>query len=938
MKRRYYLLSPSIALLFIILAVPLYGGVAHSIVSADLGSPIMKPAGSFEMLPLAFEPNLGQADPKVRFVGRGNGASFLFTSDSVIFRVSRRLSNPKPGEKSILSGSFVTDSVRLSLVGVSPGATISGGGLLPGKSNYIVGDDPSRWRKNVPMFSKIRYEGIYPGVDLIFYGNQRRLEYDFVVAPGVDPSIVRIKVEGAVKSSTDSSGNLVLSLHGIELLQKKPLVYQMVDGRKLPVDGHYVKQGAHIYGFVVGPYDRSRALVIDPVLQYSTYLGGTDSEGTLYGDKGHAIAVDGKRNAYITGTTTSNDFPIVNPIESPCTENCLASFMQAFVSKINTSGNFLEYSTFLGGLQSEGTGIAVDNEGNVWVTGNAAHGFPTVAPLMLYKGGGGRIAFVMKIDPTGTTPLFSTYLSGSTGSEAVGIAVDGDGNAYVAGDTGSNDFPVISAFQSTMPRYGGGFISKIKSDGTLLLYSTYLGGSGGEIGPGFYRDNVTAIAVDGSGHAYVTGSAVSNDFPLHNPLQGTLRGQQNAFVTKFTENGNGLEYSTYLGGTAGLNGQSAEGIAVDSDDAAYVVGTTTATDFPTVSPLQATNKGRQNAFVSKIKPDGSGLEYSTYIGGSGTWDQGAAIAVDASKQAYVAGTTDSPDFPIANAIQGAKGTGGPFFGNDAFVCKLSAAGNAFVYSTFLGGQCNDYALGIATDTLGAAYVTGDTCSMNFPLAFPIQDYLYGTYNVFVSKIADAEVLTIADLSLTMADAPDPVAVGQPLTYTITVTNDGPDPALNVMTLFPMPANTNFVSAGTSQGSCTSGAGVTCELGTLDEDASATLTIQVTPQQLGTLSAIALAWSDVTDPDTGNNEASTSTQVLNGNATTISVGSSLNPSEVGQPVMFSATVTPVFGGGVPTGTVQFQSDGVNLGASVSLIGGSASVTTSSLAAGTHPITA
>ena len=660
-------------------------------------------------LPLAFERNQGQTSSQVKFLARGQGYTLFLTSGEAVLALHN--ASPKSGV------------LRMKLLGANPASDVSGMDEMPGKSNYFIGNDAKKWHTNVPMYAKVKYKGIYSGIDLVYYGNQRQLEYDFVVAPGADPRRIHLGVRGARKISRGEDGDLVLAMDEGEIRWHKPVVYQEKGGARQEIGAHYVIKGKNRVGFEVAGYDLRRPLFIDPLI-YSTYLGGSGA------DYGFGIAVDGSGNAYITGTTSSTDFPTMNPLQPAYG----GGLYDAFVAKLNPAGSALVYSTYLGGSGGDyGSGIAVDSSGTAYVTGQTySTDFPTMNPLQPAYGGGGD-AFVAKLNPAGSALVYSTYLGGSALDFGAGIAVDSLGNAYVTGGTNSANFPTMNPLQ---PVFGGGdaFVAKLNPSGSALVYSTYLGGSGGAYGSG--------IAVDGSGNAYVTGNT-STDFPTMNALQPAYGGGlYDAFVAKLNPAGSALVYSTYLGGSGDDVGI---GIAVDSSGSAYVTGATDSTDFPTMNPLQPSNAGGgDDAFVAKLNPAGSALVYSTYLGGSGD-DVGIGIAVDSSGNAYVTGWTYSTDFPTMNPLQPANGDGGCC--GDGFVAKLNSAGSALVYSTYLGGSGTDSGRGIAVDSLGAAYVTGQTSSTDFPTMNPLQPAnAGGGDDVFVAKIANGPALAPPNLS------------------------------------------------------------------------------------------------------------------------------------------------------------------------------------------------
>jgi len=524
---------------------------------------------------------------------------------------------------------------------------------LPGKVNYLKGKDPSQWRTGVPTYAKVKYEAVYPGVDLVYYGNQRQLEYDFVLAPGADPDALTLSFEGADRLEIDPNGELVLHTAGGDLRMHKPLIYQEVEGVRRPIGGGYVRKNERQVGFQVAAYERARSLVIDPVLVYSTHLGGSG------GDDGFGIAVDRFGQAYVTGGTSSPDFPIQDPLQPALG----GGFLDAFVAKLNRAGSKLVYSTYLGGTDDdEGRAITVDRFGQAYVTGQTwSADFPIQNPLQSALGGGFFDAFMAKLNPTGSKLVYSTYLGGTDDDEGRAIAVDRFGRAYVTGFTRSTDFPIQNPLQSAL---GGGFVdfdafvAKLNPTGSKLVYSTYLGGTG------FDGGIASDIAVDRFGHAYVTGSTRSTDFPTQDPLQSAFGGGDfDAFVAKLSRAGSKLVYSTYLGGTD-FDGGIGSGIAVDRFGHAYVTGGTHSADFPTQKPLQPALGGSFDAFVAKLNRAGSKLVYSTYLGGADL-DLGSGIAVDHSGQAYVTGFTGSTDFPTQNPLQP------PFGGSfDAFVTKI----------------------------------------------------------------------------------------------------------------------------------------------------------------------------------------------------------------------------------------------------------------------------
>jgi len=737
-------------------------------------------AAQYGKLPLSFEVNEGQTDGRVKFFSRGSGYSLFLTKNEAVMTLKKALL-PADLEPTAIAGQPRTERsrknsaacavIRMGLAGANGALHAVGDEELPGKANYFIGNDPAKWRTNVPTYAKVKYAGVYPGVDLMYYGNQGRLEYDFVVAPGADPHKIRLKFRGAGKLNLDEQGRLVLATEGADVHLEKPEVYQVVAGKRKPVESSYALMAGNNVGFRVGEYDGSRPLVIDPVLAYSTYLGGSSA------DAGNAIAVDSAGSAYVTGSTGSN-FPTANSFQTT-----FGGVIDVFITKLNPSGSALVYSTYLGGSDyDEGYGIAVDSVGSAYVAGyTQSTNFPTTTgsfqPTYSFRT---PTVFVTKLSPGGSALVYSTYLGVVGDSNGRAIAVDSAGNAYVTGDTDTTNFPTTSgAFQPSpggVVAFTNAFITKLNASGTGLVYSTYLGGSNRDFGKG--------IAVDSTGNAYVTGVVNSTNFPTFNALQAAIGGSPDAFVAKLNSAGSALIYSTYLGGSSGDFGQS---IAADSSGNAYVTGCTSSTNFPTASPFQPTFKGTFcNAFVTKFNPTGSALIYSTYLGGTNQ-DRGQGIAVDSAGNAYVTGSTSSTDFPISHALQPVlNGT------IDAFISELNASGSALIFSTYLGGSTDpgsskgDFGNGIAVDANSNVYVAGTASSSDFPTSNALQATSGGGQSAVVVKISPA-ALPHGDFSGSFDHGTASAIPGGQATYGLTVTPSGgftSDVALSVSNLPP----------------------------------------------------------------------------------------------------------------------------------------------------------
>jgi len=694
-------------------------------------------------LPLSFEVNQGQVDRRVQFLSQGPGYTLFLTRTGDAVLALRRpgsegdplrhVSSAKEAVGTHKVGSAT--ALRMKLVGANTAPRVVGTEELPGKANYFIGNDPRKWRANVPTYARAKYEAVYPGVDLVYYGNQRQLEYDFVVAPGADPGSIAIAFEGAERVSRDAHGNLVVATKTGDVQFQKPVFYQVADGVRTEVSGSYAAPGrSGQVGFRLAAYDRERPLIIDPVLSYSTYLGsGSQLFGLNLDESGEAIAVDSTGAAYVTGRTFSSGFPTtVGAFDRTKGQD----YADAFVTKLNPTGTALVYSTFLGGnLFDGGLDIAVDSAGSAFVTGQTCSAdFPTTPGAFQTNYASGsqcNDAFVTKLDAAGAALSYSTFLGGNSLDLGGGIAVDSGGSAYVTGYTLSGNFPTTSgAFQTTKPGAYDVFVTKLNPAGSALLYSTYLGGTFSEFGQG--------IAVDSAGSAYVTGNTNSTNFPTTvGAFQTIFGGEEDAFVTKLDPSGSALAYSTYLGGS---RFEPPAGIAVDGEGAAYVAGYTFSTNFPTTAgAFQTVKAGEYDAYVTKLDPAGSALVYSTLLGGSG-FEQANDIAVDSYGSAYVTGRTCSTDFPTtAGTLQTSNASGGC---EDVIVTKLNPTGSApLVFSTYLGGSFSDGGLGIAVDSRGSAYVAGSTNSGQNPNNFPttpgaFQTTRPGDEDAFVAKISD----------------------------------------------------------------------------------------------------------------------------------------------------------------------------------------------------------
>jgi len=739
----------------------------------------------FAKLPLSFEINEGQTAPEVRFLSRSAGYQLFLTANEAVMMVGGTSQPDRRRPNQPIQAPTPASVLRMKLVASNQSSKVEGREELEGKSNYFIGNDPAKWRTNVSQFAKVQYHNVYPGIDLLYYGNQGQLEHDFVIAPGADLKRIHLAIDGPAEMAVDNQGSLLMKLANGNVQLKKPVVYQQIAGMRREVTAQYVVAENDV-SFSVGKYDKRYALVIDPVLTYSTFLGGTGDEG----GPNVSIAVDSAGNAYVAGDTRSFDYPTTagsvqtafGGSPSICDQFFPSLCGDAMITKINPSGTAIVYSTYLGGNNADAIyGLVVDAGGNVYASGlTESTNFPVTPGAFQQNFGGANCpgyatcgdAFVTKINSTGSALVYSTYLGGSDNDYCEGLAVDSAGNAYVTGPTQSVDFPTTpGVFQ---PAYGGSgdaFVSKLNAVGSKLLYSTYLGGSSGDDG--------FDIKVDAAGRAYIAGETNSFDFPITSTAyQSHVAGDDDIFATVVSANGAKLVYSTYLGGSGK---DWAYGSAVDSTGNFYLTGYTASSDFPvTGGAFQTTFGGGicntwygvncSDAFIAKLSTSKSGaasLVYSTYLGGSKE-DQAPSIAVDSQGNAYVTGWSASVDFPLVNPIQALN-----HGQDDVMVAKLDPTGSSLLYSTFLGGSNFELGSWIALDQAGNAYVTGYTQSTDFPTTpRALQPVFAGGRNdLFVLKLSSNNAAGVSFVPVSLAFSPQTVGTVSPQ-QTVVLNNVG----------------------------------------------------------------------------------------------------------------------------------------------------------------------
>ena len=676
---------------------------------AGVDSPPAAPSAVGTSSPLAFVPNRGQLDARVRFSAHAGGASVWLTGTDARFAFAKETRGV---------------NLRLRFVGADPDAAIEAARPEPGKVNYLLGNDPGKWHTGLPTYGEVVYHDLWPGIDLVFRGEYGKLKYELRLEPGADPGQVRLAYRGAERLALGKAGDLRIETALGVLRDSPPASYQVVGGRRVPVASRFGLHGM-TYGFALGAYDPKRPLVIDPGLAYSTYLGGSGL------DKGGGVAVDG----------------------------------------------------LVGG------GIAVDSLGNAYVTGHTASDpFPATAGAFDTSFNGREDVFVTKLNATGSSLVYSTYLGGSSIDQGLGIAVDAAGNAYVTGVTTSDPFPTTPGAFETSFNGGGrdGFVTKLNATGSALVYSTYLGGAG--------IDEAFGIALDAAGNAYMSGRTTSDPFPTTpGAFDTAFNGGDDAFVTKLNAAGSAPVYSTYLGGTS-LD--EALAIAVDAAGNAYVSGVTSSDPFSTTpGAFDTTYNGMDDAFVTKLNAAGSAPAYSTYLGGSDD-ERALAVAIDPAGNAYVTGPTSSDPFPTTPGAFDTSFNGG----DDAFVTKVNATGSLLAYGTYFGGSDDDFGNGVAIDANGSAYVLGSTASDPFPTTAGTFDTSYsGAVDAFVAKLDPVG----APATLTLSPPADTNDVGTTHTVTAAVTDAAAQPVAGVVVRFSVTGSVN------ASGQCTTGSNGQC---------------------------------------------------------------------------------------------------------------------------------
>jgi hypothetical protein len=773
------------------------------------GSIMMNP--EFGKIPLYFIPNQGQVHEQAKFYAKTSRYTLWLTKEGLVFDTTKK--TEVRGQKSVDKGHRLgaiddrqkklklntqnsklktkvkRDVSKLIFMGANKNPEISAVEATQHRINYFLGNDESRWQADIPTAKAVLYKDLYKNIDLRVYGIEKQIEYDWIIHRGGNPEDIRFQYKNVKKTRIDKIGNLVITTKFGKLKHKKPVSYQRenvgVDlrvcpadntkGKRIPVNSVFKNIGKNTYGFKVEEYDKTKTLVIDPVvtLEYSTYLGGSAE------DSGYAIAIDNSGSAYVTGFTMGTDFPTLNPYQTDPGDGQY----DVFITKLSASGNSLLYSTYLGGNSNEyGLAIEVDSAACAYITGRTVSAsFPTRNAYQNSLIGGPSDAFVTKLSPAGNSLVFSTFLGGSGDDVAFGIEVDQSHNIYLTGETYSTDFPTKNAYQNSLSGINSNaFVTKLSATGNSLVFSTFLGGSGSDWGED--------ICLDVYRNAYVTGSTGSVDFPTKNASQGSYGGGWfDGFVTKLSSGGNSLIYSTFLGGSAK---DQCYDIVVDSNCNAYLTGETNSIDFPTLNPTQSVLQGPCDAFVAKISSTGNSLGFSTYLGGTDE-DMGLGIDLDSSNNIYIAGETESTDFPVKNAYQSTFG--GSY---DGFVTKLSSSGKSFIYSTYLGGKGWDalfYRFDIAVDQQGNAYVAGFTDSTDFPTKKPFQGVSGGGDDAFVTKLSFTSTANI--ITVTYPNGGESLTVGSEPNITWTTSIDLPGVKIEYSTNNGSSWNTIISSTG-----------------------------------------------------------------------------------------------------------------------------------------------
>ena len=828
-------------------------------------------SGARNRTPLYFIENGGQVDPRAAYYIHGADKVLYFGSAGVTIVLSKPAESAESdlagvalggANDGIAPGRISRVAVNLEFVDADPTVKPRGEELAKARFSYFKGPRES-WAVGLKSYSRLVYADLWPGIDLIYTASVDRLKYMFVVKPGANPDRIKMRYRGAESISVNSDGKLVIRTAVEDFQDERPTAHQELQGTFKDVSAEYIllssdPDNGHLYGFNIGVYDAAKELVIDPaILVYAGFIGGNGD------DRGSGIAVDADGSAYITGETNSLQatFPVAGALDVGQNGG-----VDAFVAKVDPSGTQLLYAGFIGGSGDDrGKSIAVDALGNAYVAGETSSdqtSFPvSIGPDLTYNGA--VDAFVAKINAAGTSLVYAGYIGGLNLDRAMGIAVDSLNRAYVTGETESSDasfpngagFAGLNSFDSSQNGGLDAFVARVAANGTALEYAGYIGGIGTDRGMG--------IAVDSLTRAYITGETDSSSasFPNGFGFAGltsfdfSINGVFDAFVARVAADGQSLTYAGYIGGSGADKGN---GIAVDGDGSAYVIGETNsdAVSFPGGNGLGGlpgpgqVQSGGLDAFVAKINAAGNALLYAGYIGGSAD-DRGNGIALLpgclSECEVYIVGETSSTQatFPVFD---------GPDLihngGVDAFIAKIGFNGSLGI-AGYIGGTGDDRGKAIAVDAVGGIYLTGETNSTQ--LTFPLKGGVDSTHNLgFDAFIAKFCVTRCVDLVLTQSDSPDPASVGANVTYTITVTNNGADTATDVELIDVLPAGVGLLSVTPTIGACAGSSTIVCDLGDLADRASATVTIAVSTSTADKLTNTAIVSSAESDTDPGNN--------------------------------------------------------------------------------------